>query len=485
MKIKLLLTLWLASLLTTSCKKSDFDVFEEKAAGFAQSDKQINSEELDRLKSEATLYSEDRDFKRFFTANAFDEEKLMKFLRDKGYTIQLPNLTDHKQDQVNVYLENSGSMFGYVEGDTEYKDALTELLVQLGGIYGKKNIHLNFINTKIYPIDFKGNVAQYPGTLTPGKLKVVGDITHSDINEIYRQIIEKTPEQTVSILLSDCIYSVSGTDTTGKLEMQKSLTKDVFQDSGMSTLIVKLNSVFNGFYYPKNNIKQKIVKQYRPYYMSILGSSGALAYLYNNIKFQPDFKGYENKVFLSDAYNDQSIYHTIVNTKNTTDFRPIREFSDNGSIRGMEAISVDDRNGKTFTFSIAVDLAGIPVEEDVATNPQSYSITKGDYKITAITQYDPKPLKPASVSLVSKSGKQPTHIITFVAKTPAYTDLEFSLKNEIPQWVYASSTNDDTDVKTLGAKTFGFKYLAEGISEAQQTKTSAKHYFKINIKINR
>lgn len=481
MKIKLLLVL-IVSFVFIGCK-NDFDAFKEKAEGFAKSDKHIDNEELENLKREVALFSNDRAFKRFYTTYAIDENKLVDFLKNQGWKVLLAQQINYEQDSVNVYLENSGSMFGYVSGETGYKDALTRLLVELGSIYVKKNIHLHFINTKIHPIRFQGNVAQYPGTLTPNKFKLVGDINSSDINEIYRQIIVKTPQKTISILLSDCIYSASGDDTAGKLERQKSLTKDVFQDTGISMLIVKLNSVFNGVYYTKNNTKQKI-NQSRPYYISVLGSAGALGYFYNNVKFQPDFKGYEDKVFLSSAYNDQSVYHTLITTHNSTGFRPVREFSDSGSVRGMEDITTNDRDGKPFTFSIAVDLINVPVEENVAINPGSYIITKGDYKITGVERYNPKLLKPASVSLINKSGKQPTHIINFSATTANYSDLEFELKNEIPQWIYAASTNDDTNVKAMGAKTFGFKYLIEGINEAYQTDAAPGSYFKINIKIN-
>lgn len=481
--MKRILLLLCFGVMLTGCK-NDFDNFKDKAAAYAKSDKYINREELDKLKNEIALLSDDRAFKKFYTDDAIDEVKLIEFLEHEGYPVKLAPAINHKQDSVNVYLENSGSMFGYVNGDTEYKDALTELLVQLGSIYGKKDIHLYFINTKIYPIAFDGNVAQYPGTLSPDKLKVAGDINSSDINDIYRQVIDKTPEKTISIILSDCIYSVSGDDTAGKLEMQKSLTKDVFQDSNISTLVAKLNSGFTGYYYPKNNTKQKLSNQSRPFYISVLGQAGAMGFFYNNIHFQPNFKGYENKVFLSSAYNNQAVYHTIVNTATSTGFRPVREFSDSGSVRGMEDIAVNDRDGKAFTFAIAIDMATVPAEEDVVKDPRSYSITKGNYKITGIELYNPKLLKPASVNIINKAGRHPTHIINFVSTGTNYTDLEFALKNEIPQWVRATSTNDDTDIKSLGTKTFGFNYLIEGINEAGKKEAVADDYFKIIIKIN-
>ncbi|MES2487456.1 MAG: hypothetical protein V4581_16105 [Bacteroidota bacterium] len=481
MKIKLLTLLLFTSLIFTGCK-TDLDVFNDTATGFAQSDKHINQEEFNKLKTEVDLFADDRAFKKFYAAGVLDEIKLIEHLKSLGFEVRLAPVTNHKNDIVNVYIENSGSIFGYANGDTEYKTALTELLVHTGSIYGKKNISLHFINTRIYPVTFKGNVAQYPRTLTPEKLKV-GDIYSSDINEILRLIIEKTPKNTISILISDCIYSISGDeDTTGKLEIQRSLTKDVFQGNDITTIIAKFNSLFNGYYYPKNNIKQKTV-QPRPYYISVLGAPGSTGFFYNNINIRK-LKGYQNQVVLSSAYNKQSVYHTVLSTNNSSGFRPIRKFSDGGSVGGMEDIQAGDRDGKVFTFSVAVDMSSIPVEEDVATNPNSYTITAGNYKIKKITPYTEIGLKSASVNLIKKSGKTPTHIIHFEATTKQYTDLEFSLKNEIPKWIYDSSTNDDTDVNNLGSKTFGFKYLIEGISQAYQKEAKPVSYFKINIKIN-
>jgi len=466
----------------TGCK-NDFDHFEDMAAAFAKSDGSINAKELNSLKDEIKLFADDRAFKKFYINGGVDEAKVLDYLKINGYQTKFPKGTDPKKSTINVYIENSGSMFGYVSGDTNYKDALTELLVQLGSTYSKKQVHLFFVNTKIYPIAFDGNVAQYPGTLSPDKMKIVGDVTSSDINDIYRQILEKTPKNTVSILLSDCIYSLSGDqDTAGKLERQKSLTKDVFQDSGITTLVAKLNSSFNGFYYPKNNIKQKLVNQARPYYISVLGSGEAVGFFYNNIDFNTNFKGYENKVVLSPETQNSDLYYTVVNTNTSSGFRPIRELSDASSVKGIEDVEVNERNGGKFTFSIAVDMHNVPAEEDVIIDAANYSVTD-DYSI-AISKYGEKNLKPNSIQQIAKSGATPTHLITVTAKTAKYPDLKIALKKQIPKWVYNTSTTDDTNIKALGSKTFGFKYLLEGISEATESKTSSKNYFEINIKIN-
>jgi hypothetical protein len=470
-----------AALILAGCK-NDVDAFNDTAAGYARSGGKIDAAELQKLKAEIAAFRGAREFKRFYDADTVSDAKLQAFLERQGYTVEARQ-PDHRGDRVNLYLENSGSMFGYVAGDTAYKDALTELLVQLGGVYGKKNIRLFFINTKTYPISFAGDAAQYPGTLAPAAMKAVGNVTHSEINDIFRQVIAATPDHTVSILVSDCIYSVSGADTANKLEIQKSLTKDVFQGSGMSLLLVKLNSAFNGTYYSKNNVKTRLSGQSRPFYFSAIGKAGTLDHFYRSIRF-PDFKNYEHHTLLSASGNARTPYHTLVQTPSSTGFHPMHDYSDRGAIRGMEDIASDDRNGKPFTFSIAADLSGIPVEKTILTDPRSYRILKGGYVLTGIEPYNPTLLKPTSLNRIAKSGRKPTHLFHFKAVSPAYTDLAFGLKDEVPGWVYASSTNDDTDVKRLGAKTFGFRYLVEGIREAQHQNAPA-FYFRINIKINR
>ncbi len=75
MKIKLLLILLIVSFVFTGCG-GDLEAFEEKAEGFAQSDKHINREELEKLKSEVALFSNNRAFKKFYTAQLSRVESL-------------------------------------------------------------------------------------------------------------------------------------------------------------------------------------------------------------------------------------------------------------------------------------------------------------------------------------------------------------------------------------------------------------------------
>ncbi|MDR1610790.1 MAG: tubulin-like doman-containing protein [Candidatus Symbiothrix sp.] len=72
-----------------------------------------------------------------------------------------------------------------------------------------------------------------------------------------QMILGKTDNKTISILFSDCIYSIHGSDNAvGLLQDEKNLTKDAFLSKWkndkvpLATTIVKMKSRFDGKYYP-------------------------------------------------------------------------------------------------------------------------------------------------------------------------------------------------------------------------------------------
>jgi len=483
--------LYLFFLLTAIGCTSDFDAFEEKASEYAKSENKINNEELIDLTAIVSefLDQNDRAFKRFLTNESFDEQKLIAYLENKGFKVEKTPVVSAKNVAVNVYIENSGSMHGYVNGDSDFKNAITELIVRLNQNYNPENIRLNFINSEIYPIDTKESSSKYPTSLTSQKM-MVGDITKSDLNDIFEETLSKTIKDTISILISDCIYSISGNNTGGKLEIQKSLTKEVFQrsfkkDKNKSIIVAQLISGFSGYYYTKNNSKIKLKDEIRPYYFTVMGNSEQIINFDKNINLQ-EIKGYENKLVLSSKDYSKGIYFSVVNAKNDLGkFKPARDFSDKNSIKGIEDVESDLRSGDKFTLSVALDLSELPLEKSYMTDPKNYTIDEGDFIISKISEFNKEELASSSVSRISKSGKYPTHYITFSATSNKYSDLKFNLKRQLPKWVEETSTEDDTNIKSIGSKTFGFKYLIEGISEAYQTSSPSKNYFEIKIKINK
>lgn len=406
--------------------------------------------------------------------------------------IFIPNNNSENKDEntiVNVFIENSGSMDGYVKGTTEFEAALSDLLVQLQYKYNKEkkdnqNLNINFINTKIYPskVDEVNNFVE---TLEPSKAPYkVGNRTVSKLNEILEIILDSTKQNEISILTSDCIYSLDkGKDTEGALEFQKSLTKGAFLEKSkefdFSTIVLKMNSKFDGYYYDKENNKTRLSKKERPYYFWIIGKHNLIKTFQEEINIK-QLKGFENSYYLSNSQENHRPFFTVLKETNKIgDFKPTdRKAKDLKSINEIEY-----ENGN-FQFSIAIDLENIPVDKSYLMNAENYTVPEG-YSINSIEKVDRNKIEKRDFLTVEKTTA--THIIT-VATSNKFTlqNLKLELSNKIPSWVEKSNSIDDRDVEDELDKTFGLLYLVQGVSEAYTTQNpNNKSYFNINIEIKK
>lgn len=403
-----------------------------------------------------------------------------------------PNNNSENEDKntiVSVFIENSGSMDGYVQGTTEFEAALSDLLVQLQYKYNKEknnnqNLNINFINTKIYPSK-ADEVNKFVETLEPSKAPYkVGNKSVSKLNEILEIILDSTKQNEISILVSDCIYSLDkGKDTQGALEFQKSLTKGAFleksKEFNFSTIVLKMSSKFDGYYYDKDNDRTRLTKKERPYYFWIIGKDNLIKKFQKEINLK-QLKGFENSYSLSNSQeNHQPFFTVLKETNKIGNYKPTdRKAEDLKSINEIEY-----ENGN-LQFSVAIDLDNIPVDNNYLTNSESYIVPDG-FTIKSIEEVDRNKIERRDFLTVEKTTA--THIIT-VATSNKFTlqDLKLELSNKIPAWVEESNSIDDRDVKNELDKTFGLIYLVQGVSEAYTTQNpNNKSYFNINIEIKK
>lgn len=391
------------------------------------------------------------------------------------------------QPIVNVYIENSSSMIGYIIGDTYFKADVRELLTLLEHFYANngRKVNLFFINSKTYPINTSDN-PNYITILTPETFKV-GKVYESDLNKVFKQVLDKTSKNTLSILISDCIYSVKG--SASPLSVQKTGIEGHFLNKSkkgikVSSEIIKLNSQFNGIYYDKNNGKHSLTGNMRPYYMVALGSDKVLNNLNTKIPFNDGkMNGYLNKLILTNNNFSEKIYYTLLKTKNDVGrYSYIRDGSNRDSKKGIEKI---ETNGRFFEFTVGIDYSKIPFESSYICDANNYKIIKGNYKIKKVDEVNSatkKNITPSALNIIGSN--KITHYITFVATSKDQSDLECILENKIPDWVYQTNTMDDTGKTIDKNRTFGFQYLVEGISEANKLiNHKSQNIFEFNIKI--
>lgn len=477
--------------LVQSCGGDNFSVFKSKVEEFRKNGDTITVEEWEELKNEVNSQSTDREFSRFFTQGILDEQKLEQYLTKLGLVIAKEKSDDPNRKVANIYIENSGSMFGFVYGNTEFKNAMTRLIVELkANSYSEENIHFYFINKKVTPRRIEGNIEDYPMTLTGNNLGDA-DSGDSNINEIFKQILERTAPDTLSVLFSDCIYSVHkdirNNDVDGALKIWNTKTVGVFNDviknKGFSTLFVQLTSAFNGTYYTKDNRKITLNGKQIPYYITVIGEEKDL----EKFSFVHRIDGFQNKlVFTNQDYSKNSFYSLIQTNEDNGTYKPVRDKNaDPNAVRSIQDIRLKGRTGDPFVFSVAVDFSKLPVDENYLLERNNYTLNKGDYEIVSLLPYDKHIVKPNALKKLERNKDKPTHIIVFESTSNKYDDLVFSLKKNVPKWIYEWNTNDDSGIKDNPNQTFGIRYLAEGIFEAYQNNSVNKEYITLTINIKK
>jgi len=414
-------------------------------------------------------------------------------------TVIAPPTEDAVSPKVNVYIENSGSMDGYMDGDTDFKNVISYLLVQLD-LYYDNNVNIRFINSKIDSTTITrvdlGSFANVINVLwDESKRKGRGD---TDLDNIFNNILSQTNENTITILFSDCIYSMKqGVD--GTRYFQKNATIYTFNNKlkdtslNLTTTIVKMSSKFKGRYFPYTGDNQNFrIDMERPYYICVIANQTLMNNFIKKPKLQfENLQGYKNKYVISPEDTRGIYYSVLQSTYNKGRFKPDRRRSTNDYIHGIESVNLHTSGGGCtrgkeypLSFAVAVNFSNIQAENDYFTNPENYTITTDNFTIDSIIPIVKNQIKPNDWNRIAAAN--PTHIIILTAKTKAVSNISFVLKKQIPQWIENSSTENDTSGMLNESTTFGLKYLVEGITEAYETiYPNNKNFFECTISISK
>ena len=428
-------------------------------------DDEFSCQDLDNLHVYIIENQDNRNFKSFVQNSAIDTLKLNKILKKelgdnnfKKLSCNSKATSNHRAKNIHLYLENSGSMDGYVNGITEFEAALADLVVEAQDYYGKENLAINFINSEIIPAQYD-NINSFFKSLSPGKKPYnVGNKSVSELNELFKTVLSKTSKDDISILISDCIYSLDKSRSTIQgLIFQQSLTKAVFLEKSkefpLSAYVLQMNSSFSGKYFDKENKVTLLDKQSRPYYIWILGEESILKDFLN--KHNPSkYQGFKNSYYFTNNLNSDLRFELLKSTGLEGRVSFNRE-------KNTIIDNIKPQNG-IFQFSVAVDFTDNPDQKTVL-NKGSYKVTPG-FEIVSI-QPIPEENQPALIhhndwNKVSESGY--THVITIKTTEPNFpSDFKLSFINSMPNWIESSNIDDDADIKNNLDKTFGFKFLIQ------------------------
>ena len=350
-----------------------------------------------------------------------------------------------KYQTVNMYIESSGSMVGYFNGNTQTKEILKQYYDRIAEDNNiSDTITLNFINQSVE--EYKNDIYSY---LSVAASKCTASYTKLD--DILSKVMANVNDSTTNILISDyCFTSNNGSFQTAESGITKIFTKSIAKNNNLSVSIFKYISDFKGKYYP-GGIK---CNQPRPFYIWIFGNKKQLKKLSClNIKNA-------NCGMLS--LQSQTEVPSLIkpNGKNSA-----RMFDQDGSIKVKEWNK--DRNSVrgavSYSFLIEADMSNIILSTEELLNIEKYSLSEG-YEI---------------VDISNNAGSIYDFIISTSKPSPGKISLSYGIP-ELPEWVVKS--NYEGNGIPSDSTTLGVKYLIEGVYDAFNNKRD-NNYFTIDINL--
>jgi hypothetical protein len=361
---------------------------------------------------------------------------------------------------VNVYIENSGSMDGYVNGVTEFERTVYNYISDISILDFAASLNLYYINNQI--ISDTSDIADFIQKLEPSTFKMKGgNRATSDIANVLKTVLKETSANKTSIFVTDGIFSPGkDKDASQYLLNQQIGIKRIFSDflknnNTAAVMVYQLQSNFNGTYYDYVDAKSKI-NENRPFYIWVIGDVKQLCDLRKKIA-DDKLKKYSAEQHLN-VFTVMNGMQMVKYAINPSLGRFKKSRVDNKTIEDLEK---DNRSGKV-KFGINVDFSNLLLDESYLLNPENYENS---------SNYDLE-IKPSAT-------KGYTHTLIFTADRIYAVPVTVKLKTDIPAWI--NETNDDEGVKAIPNKTYGIKYQLEGVFDAFTI--SNKYYTEIKITI--
>jgi hypothetical protein len=370
---------------------------------------------------------------------------------------------------INVYIENSGSMYGYVNGDTEFKRIIYNYLTAINTSNMASHVNISYINTRVFPQST--DVSQFirNDKLDPQKFPTPGGGS-TDVANIIDSILSRTTSRTISILVSDCIFSPGATINASQYLINQQnlitlrLSRHLSTHANTAVIIYQLSSQFTGIYYNKNDQPTSINAR-RPFYIWVIGDAEHLAKLREKVP-ENTFQSGGVQNYFSITQGNRPIGYAIrlgsgnfhIDHENPTHIINAR-------------INSHGQNNGFFTFSVNANFSSFLLDDAYLSNRDNYQLSNNDYQLT--------------ISRSPSNSLGYTHSLNLSSPHIHSGALSIRLTPRIPAWVNEINDDNGFNIHAPGAmqKTYGFRHLIQGVYGAY-TSGNDHYYTNINININ-
>jgi hypothetical protein len=214
----------------------------------------------------------------------------------------------------------------------------------------------------------------------------------------------------------------------------------------------------------------------RPYYIWIIGNAKQISEILGK-KILDNIKGgYQNRLVLQLI---KGVNEPNIKIQSKTTFGSFDRAEIENKIISDAIESKDPSTKGLFGFNVAVDFSSSMQDVNFYNDTSNYKISNSNYhlKIEPINTNNP------DASLIGF-----THLLKLKTTSLRDESLRIDVIGCTPNWVYSSTSIDDSNIARDDSekqKTFGFKFLMEGVTDAFYPKTKSSNSInsiKITIK---
>lgn len=345
--------------------------------------------------------------------------------------------------RLKVYLENSGSMNGYMTNGSEFKDAAFDLITSVDKCGVVDTTELYFINSRLIP--YNKSAEDFVKNMNPATFRSYGgNLANTDLADIIKNVVTSANNNDVSLLISDFILDVPDGEV---LELKSLVIRNAIKDrlkiqNDFSVYIMRLESSFDG------RFNGTMIHEKRPYYMWLFGSKSVLSNILTQV-------------------TPQNIKHGVTHTAAFTPKGKVdRAFTGTNN-----SLIVRSKRGNKYSFPMYVNLKESLLPDDYICNPNNYKVISSSQIIVE--------------SISKNQSNNYSHLVTFSVNrkyTPGTVSVEL-ISDSLPSWVELVNQPMEKGVKQEIDKTVGILNLVQGVSDAySEYKTNSSFDFIISNK---
>ena len=378
---------------------------------------------------------------------------------------------------IKIFVENSGSMDGYVSDASTLRDFVEEYLGQIEmsdqGICG---MECYFINSSI--IKVSDNTQKFADKLSPSQFqKNGGQRGSSEMADIFDKVLPQA-DDTVCIFISDCIFSPGrNKNADDYLNRQGSRIQKSFNlkmkevPNGFSALVYQVNGRFQGRIGNKEDKDWKDYKGVRPFYVWVIGAD----------RYLKQFRDFEGKLTSPPfqnlcvfTHNTQSVDYAVIPSAGNYELsKKNPKYAIVNARLGNKGGGCTRRTGgDQLTIALNVDFSDLLVDENYLLDKNNYVINNTHYRIDTVL----------------KSGdRRFTHTIKLSATSNTPTKIIVSLLNQMPSWIeeYNDETGSTPNPNDSLQRTYGLKTLMGAVYGAYTQKENTLCDMEISINQNK